>query len=67
MNAASFGLTRGYVGYVDVSSLLVEGSTFTMTPQWRTLDGVLVNGTPRTFLFNSLTPDGIQEQTVTNP
>lgn len=66
-NAGSFGLTRGYVGYVDVSSLLVEGSTFTMTPQWRTLDGVLVNGTPRTFLFRSLTPDGIQELTVTNP
>ena len=66
-NAESFGLTRGYIDFAETKALLKEGTQFTMIPQWRTMDGVLVNGAPRTFLFNSLTPEGIQDMTVTNP
>ena len=52
-------VTRGYVGYADVTSDLLKVGTFTMKPQWVTLDGVTVDGTARTFVITELTKDGI--------
>ena len=53
------GVTRGYVGYADVTSDLLKVGSFTMKPQWVTLDGVTVDGTARTFVITELTKDGI--------
>ena len=56
------GLRRGYIGYADATDLLTaldEGDSFTMTPQWITLDGVPISGTARSFRFDHFTKTGI--------
>ena len=61
-NASDFGLSRALVGNAEASDLIQKGLEFTMLPRWTTLDGEVVTGTERSFVFNDITKDGIAEK-----
>lgn len=54
-------LSRGYVGVYDAgSTYITAGTTFTITPHWKTLDGITVDGTSQTYTFgNGTTKDDL--------
>ena len=43
VNAASFGLSSGYVGVKQYNDYIAAGKSFTLMPAWETYDGVEVN------------------------